>query len=168
MQPVARAQIWIFRQRKTLLPNPDGSRLASECGHVLTPVFEEILETPVTWMWSYLKVHYRPAPLPWIDHGCKQCIPGSRPVSFICVFCHLLGKIMLSCKTGQQKHRQEPTSSQGLPGQLGVPHPISWGTLTFIDSSELQQLVLILLTQRTEEQEAPTQLTCKKKTARNV
>lgn len=83
---------------------------------------------------------------------------------------------MLSCKTRQQKHRQEPASSQELPGGLGgpthfsdfVPHPISCGALTFIDSSELQQLVLLLPTQRTEEQQAPTQLARKKETARNV
>lgn len=166
MQPVSRVQTWIFKDR--LLPNPDGTHLALECGHLLTLVLEEILEASVTWMWSYHEVCYRPAPVPWIDCGWEQSIPGSQPVSLICMFCHLLEKIMLSCKIGQQKHWLEPTNSQGMPGVAWRPwtlkwfcsHPISRGTLTVIDGSELQRLVLILPTWRTEEQEAPTQLTC--------
>lgn len=70
MQLVSRVQTWIFKDR--LLPNPDGAHLASECGHLLTLVLEEILEASVTWMWSYHEVCYKPAPVHWIDCGWEQ------------------------------------------------------------------------------------------------
>lgn len=102
-------------KRKSLFPNSKDVHWASEHGHLLALPFEE------SWAMRALDVvppcaPCRASPLPCGAQHWEHCFPALLPTSLICMLCHLLRKIMLSCNQGDINTSTSRTARKGYTG----------------------------------------------------